>query len=155
MCNTKNYLYRLAKKSDEDDDDLQQLLVPDLVKVLSKCAKEEKTDKDGPPLYIDDSCDMIKCKWCPNFKGSIEACVVNQHCKSSKNYITRRQLLGEYPLRVLHLTTITICRNVQQYKFTCIQTAKHDPVMIFITIISTPCAARARACARAMQTQAR
>ena len=69
------------------------------MKVLSKCAKEEKTDDEGQPLYIDDSCDMIRCKWCPNFKGSIEARVVNQHCKSSKNHVTRRQLLGEDPLK--------------------------------------------------------
>ena len=88
----------------EADDDLNQLLVPDLVKVLSKCAKEEKTDDEGQPLYIDDSCDMIKCKWCPNFKGSIEARVVNQHCKSSKNHITRRrQILGEDPLKGIRI----------------------------------------------------
>ena len=86
---------RSAKK--EADDYLNQLLVPDLVKALLKCAKEEKTDEEGQPLYIDDSCDMIKCKWCPNFKGSR---IINQHCKSSKNHITRRrQLLGEDPLK--------------------------------------------------------
>ena len=38
----------------EADGDLNQILVPDLVKVLSKCAKE-KTDGEGQPLYIDDS----------------------------------------------------------------------------------------------------
>ena len=81
---------------------MHQLLVPDLVKVLSKCAQEEKTDDEGQLLYIDDSCDMIKCKWCPDFKGSIEARVVNQLCKSSKNHTTRRrQLLGEDLLKAI------------------------------------------------------
>ena len=74
------------------------------MKVLSKCAKEEKTD-DGQPWHynnIDNLCDIIKCKWCPNFKGSIEARVVNQHCKSSKNHTTRRrQMLGEDPLKAV------------------------------------------------------
>ena len=85
-------------QQEEDDDELSEMLLPDLSKVLSKCAKEEKTDEKGQPLFIDELCDRIKCKCRPTFKGSIEARVINQHCKSSKTHIAiRRKLLGEEP----------------------------------------------------------
>ena len=55
------------------------------------CVKEEKTNEKGQLLFTDESCDRIKCKWCPTFKGSIKACVINQHCKSSKTHIAIRR----------------------------------------------------------------
>ena len=87
---------RNNKEKEVADDELGELIIPDLSKVLSKCVVEEAASEDGQPLFIDESCDMIKCNWCPGFKGSIELRVLNQHCKTAKSHTSmRKKLLGE------------------------------------------------------------
>lgn len=38
------------------------------------------------PLYIDDGEEAIKCTWCPDWKGSIQLKVINQHVKTSASH---------------------------------------------------------------------
>jgi len=59
--------------------------------ILSKCRKEDGLAEDNQPLYIDMESESIKCKWCANFKGSIETRVINQHVKTSRTHIKERQ----------------------------------------------------------------
>ena len=50
----------------------------DFDKAIEKCHKEETEEQ---PLYVDAGEECIKCKWCPEWKGSQQVKRVNQHCK--------------------------------------------------------------------------
>lgn len=53
---------------------------------------EEDIDGDVvQPLYIDDGEETIKCDWCPNWKGSIKAKVINQHVKTASSHKNARK----------------------------------------------------------------
>ena len=62
-----------------------------LSKVFEKCNKEDMEEDAEQPIYICIEEESIKCKWCPGFKGSREARVVNQHTKNSKSHLSKRQ----------------------------------------------------------------
>ena len=57
--------------------------------VLVKCNREDGVEKQ--PLYIDEGLECIRCTWCPNWKGSQETKVINQHTKSSKSHDLERR----------------------------------------------------------------
>lgn len=61
--------------------------------ILDKCDKEDlnstTTDADQP-LYADESCDKIKCKWCPSWSGSFQPRVINQHVRKSSSHQAAR-----------------------------------------------------------------
>lgn len=43
------------------------------------------------PLYIDEPDEAIKCSWCPNWKGSQQTKVIDQHVKISASHLKARQ----------------------------------------------------------------
>ena len=57
--------------------------------VLGKCNREDEVEKQLP--YIDKGLECIKCTWCPNWKGSQETKVINQHTKSAKSHDLERR----------------------------------------------------------------
>ena len=64
---------------------------PKLDVVLGKCTKEGISDSDViQPLYIDDGEETVKCTWCPDWKGSIQVKVINQHVKTSASHRNAR-----------------------------------------------------------------
>ena len=62
-----------------------------LEKALSKCNSEDDVPEEEQPIHIDEGSNVIRCRWCPNFKGSTEPRVVNQHMKYSKTHQLERQ----------------------------------------------------------------
>lgn len=74
-----------------DRNDEKSIKKPRLDVILGKCTKENISDCDMiQPLYIDDGEEAIKCTWCPDWKGSIEAKVINQHIKTSASHRNAR-----------------------------------------------------------------
>ena len=73
----------------------ERVLKPvDLSGVLVKCKRED--DVEEQPLHVDEGLECIKCTWCPDWKGSQETKVINQHTKTAKSHEReRRRLRGE------------------------------------------------------------
>lgn len=64
-----------------------------LGQILGKCDKEDVEccgiiPPPDQPLYQDESCDKIKCRWCPNWIGSAEPRVINQHVRKAASHNT-------------------------------------------------------------------
>ena len=54
---------------------------------MARCDKEEVPDQ---PLYIDEMDECVKCSWCPPWKGSRMAKVINQHMRKSVSHSKAR-----------------------------------------------------------------
>jgi hypothetical protein len=73
------------------DDEDEVCKKPKLDVLLGKCTKEDISDRDvSQPLYIDDGEEAVKCTWCPDWKGSIQAKIINQHVKTSASHRNAR-----------------------------------------------------------------
>ena len=84
------------RKQRFDDPDLSALEPKrSLGQILGKCDKED-VESSGimplpeQPLYEDETCDKIKCRWCPNWIGSAEPRVINQHVRKAASHKTAR-----------------------------------------------------------------
>ena len=78
------HLQRKRKQRFDDPDLSAYEPKRSLGQILDKCDKEDVessyiTPLPEQPLYQDESCDKIKCQWCPNWIGSAEPRVINQH----------------------------------------------------------------------------
>ena len=66
---------------------------PKLDVVLGKCKIEDfqpASTTEQQPLYIDAYDEAIKCSWCPNWPGSQQTKVINQHVKKAASHIKAR-----------------------------------------------------------------
>ena len=65
-------------------------------RVLTRCSKEDiNTPVTPEPLYADNDNGVIKCQWCPTWKGAQQTKVVNQHTNKAVSHATARQkILG-------------------------------------------------------------
>ena len=85
------YLQRKRKQRFDDPDLSAYEPKRSLGQILGKCGKED-LESSGiiplpeQPLYQDESCDKIKCQWCPNWIGSAETRVINQHVRKAASH---------------------------------------------------------------------
>ena len=84
----------LQRKRKRHDPDLTALEPKrSLGQILGKC-DEEDVESSGitplpeQPLYVDKMDDKIKCRWCPNWIGSAESHVINQHVWKAASHKT-------------------------------------------------------------------